>query len=101
MPRKDKYYGTYINLHGLMLKKIRKLGYKGYHAQFRIVCKAKSRAEANRIGEKYGLGEKAFVPNYTSETANETAINMADKYGLTICLNGTTGRNYIDIRSIL
>jgi uncharacterized Zn ribbon protein len=37
--RKDKYYGTNTFLGGDMLDKIKELGYKGSHSQFRIVCK--------------------------------------------------------------
>lgn len=101
MSRIDKYYGTYTSIYGDMNKKIRKLGYKGFHNQFRIVCKAKSMAEANRKAESYGLGKKVFQPNFTSETGNEIELTMTDKYGFIISLNGTSGNEYIDIKSIV
>lgn len=97
----DKYYGTNTNIYGAMNKKMHELGYKGFHNQFRIVCKAKSMAEANRKAESYGLGKKVFQPNYTSETGNEIELNLADKYDFIICLNGTGGNEYIDIKTIL
>lgn len=101
MARVKKYYGTNIMIYGDMNKKLIKIGYKGYHSQFRIVCKASSMAEANRICERYGLGQKCFVSNYTSETGNDIEIEEADKYELIICINGTRGDNYIGIEDLL
>ena len=101
MARKDKYYGTDIFLHGDKMDKMKELGYKGTHCQFRIVCKAKSRTEANRIAESYDLGKKVFQPDYTSETGNEIEIEMANKYNFIICLNGTLGDHFIGLESIL
>lgn len=100
MARKEKYYGTHTHIGGKALEKIRDLGYKGSHSQFRIVCKAKSMAEANRIAESIGLRSKTFESNYTSETGNDTELEMADKYGFIICLNGTLGKDFVDIREI-
>lgn len=103
MARVDKYYGTNIMLYGTKVDKLRELGYKGTHNQFRVVCKAKSRAEANRIAKGYGLnfGKDVFVPNYTSETGNDLEIELANKYGFIICTGGTIGDNYICIEDIL
>ena len=95
-----KYYGTNVSLSGNQLKKIRELGYKGYHSQFRIVCKAKSRAEANRIAESLCLGKKVFNPAYTSETGNKTELEFADKFGFIICLDGTMGNVFIDVKEL-
>ena len=47
--RKEKYYGTLVMITGNQYEKLVELGYKGYHNQFGVVCKAKSMAEANRI----------------------------------------------------
>jgi len=99
--RIDKYYGTNIFLYGDMLDKIRQLGYKGYHNQFRVVCKAKSKSEANRIAEGYGLGKDVFRPGYTCETGNNIEIEMADKHGFIICKDGTLGKDYIGIKELL
>ena len=101
MARKDKYYGTNLNIYGNKLKKLEELGYKGSHAQFRVVCKAKSRAEANRIANSYGLGEKVFHPDYTSETSNSIEIELVNKYEFIICLGGTIGDEFVGIKSIL
>lgn len=101
MARVDKYYGTLTMLYGEKLKKLKNLGYKGTHYQFRIVCKAKSRAEANRIAESYGLSKNTFRPDYTSETGNALEIEMVDKYNFIIAIDGTRGDKYIGIESIL
>lgn len=99
--RVDNYYGTNVMLWGKMVDKLRELGYKGHHSQFRVVCKAKSRAEANRIAKGYGLGENVFKPDYTSETGNSIEIEETDKYGFIICLNGTMGNDFVGIESVL
>lgn len=101
MARVDKYYSTTTPLYGHMNDKIVELGYKGSHNQFRIICKAKSRAEANRIAELYGLYKNTFEADYTSETGNELEVEIADKYGMIIAIDGTRGGNYVDIKVLL
>lgn len=101
MGKKYKYYGTNIMIYGEKLRKLKELGYNGTHAQFRVVCKSQSRAEANRIAAMYGCGEKVFTPNYTSETGNTTEIELANEHEFIICLGGTVGNEYIGIKSIL
>lgn len=101
MARKDRYYGTYAMIYGDMYSKIRELGYKGSCNQFRVVCKAKSRAEANRIAENFGLGRKVFQADYTSETGNAKEVELAEKYGFIINIDGIIGYDYIDIRNLL
>ena len=99
--RVNKYYGTNISLSWDASLKIKEKGYSGSHNQFRVVCKAKSMAEANRISEDLGIGRKTFHRDWTSETGNETEIKMCDKYGFIICIDGTLGDNFIDIKEIL
>lgn len=101
MARKYKYYGTLIMLYGKKYDKIVELGYNGCHHQFRVVCKAKSRAEANRIAASYGLDDNVFNPDYTSETGNSLEIELADKYGFIINISGCLGIDYVDIKTIL
>jgi hypothetical protein len=100
MARKEKYYGTLVIIIGNQYKKLIELGYKGYHNQFRVVCKAKSIEEANRIAESYNLGSKVFRRDYTCETGNALEIELADKYGFIIDVSGSFGRKYIDIKEI-
>ena len=101
MARKDKYYATITFLRGEMVDKLKELGYRGSHNHFRVVCKAKSRAEANRIAESYGLGKITFEPDYTNETGNDIEIEMADKHVFIVCINGTIGRNYVSIEELI
>lgn len=90
-----KYYGIILNR---WLPKIKEYGGSGSHNQFRIVCKAKSRAEANRQAEAIGLGKNIFTSVNTSETGNKIELAAADKYGFTIRIEGN---NYIDIKHVL
>lgn len=101
MARTEKYYGTLTMIGGEKADKLKELGYKGSHYQFRIVCKAKSRAEANRKAESYGLCKNTFRADYTCETGNELEIEMADKYGFIISLDGTKGREFVGINEII
>jgi hypothetical protein len=64
--RTDKYYGTNISLSWNASLKIKEKGYNGSHNQFRVVCKSKSMAEANRIAEDLGIGRKIFHRDWTS-----------------------------------
>ena len=100
MARKDKYYGTNTSLGGKKLEKIRLLGYNGSHNQFNVVCKAKSMAEANRKAKSLGLSDKTFESAFTSETGNTIQLEMADKYGFIICVNGTLGNDYVAIEEL-
>jgi len=101
MARTDKYYGTYSNISGEMYDKIVQLGYKGSHNQFRIVCKAKSMAEANRKASSYGLSNKTFSRDYTSETGNSNEIEMADKFEFIINTEICHGKSYTGIKELL
>lgn len=102
MPRKQKYYGTNTTMYGDQIENLKQYQTKEiYHNQYRIVCKASSRAEANRLAESHGLGKNVFRPDYTSETGNKLAIEFCDKYGFIINADGTMGDNYIDIKEIL
>lgn len=100
MAKVDKYYGTYVFIYGDKREELINLGYKGSHSQFRIVCKAKSMAEANRIAKSYGLGDKVFTPDYTSETGNKKELELADKYGLIVCVNGVNGDDFVAVKDI-
>ena len=97
----SKYYGTNTFLYGDMNEKIVALGYKGCHNQFRIVCKSKSRAEANRMAESFGLSKNTFEANNTSETGNKLEIEEADKHIFIIALDGMVGHKYIGIRELI
>jgi len=96
--RKDKYYGTLLNY---STNKMREIGFTNSYNQFRIVCKAKSRAEANRIAKSLGLVDNTFRVDYTSETFNEKEIELADEYGFIISKDSMGREGYIDIKEVL
>lgn len=96
-----KYYRTDIRVYSDMFDKLKELGYKGTHRQFNVVCKAKSRAEANRIAESYGLSKETFRRGYTHETGNDKTIEKADRFIFIIQLGGIQGDEYIPIKDIL
>jgi len=94
-----KYYGT--NMIYTPCKEFTVKYGKNHHNQWRIVCKAKSMAEANRIAVSLGLSIKTFSSAYTSETGNMYALEMCDKYGFIVATDGTMGQNYVDIKEML
>lgn len=98
MPRKEKYYGTTLNQH---LSKAKEIWGTDSRGQFRIVCKAKSKAEANRIAENLGLRKNTFSSDNTCETGNMLEIEMADKYGFIIRPLSSWENNSKDIREVL
>ena len=100
MTKKEKYYGTTTLIRGDMRDKLMELGYKGSHSQFRVVCKAKSRAEANRIAKSYGFEENVFQANCTSETRNVKELELCDKYVFIVKIDGTQVDNYVGIEEL-
>lgn len=97
--RADKYYGTNIMYYPSETF-TEKYG-KNYHNQWRIVCKAKSMTEANRIALQIGLYKNTFNRNYTCETGNKLEIELCNKFGFIVATDGTMGRNYVDIKEML
>lgn len=93
-----KYYGTNVFISGYLLDRLKSVGYKGSRNQFRIVCKAKSMAAANRLCESYGLGSKAFESLYTAQTGNNTEIVMCNIHTLIIHIGYD---KYIGIEELL
>ena len=79
-----KVLGTYAFLNERFLVPLEKLGNNRKSNQFRIICGCKSRADANRQCERLGIGEKVFLPQYSSETFNEEEIAVAANGGVYI-----------------
>lgn len=94
----DKYYGTVAIIGGKKYDKLKELGYSGSHSQFRVVCKAKSIAEANRKAKVYGLGATLFRYGYTCETGNKLEIDLVDKYDFIVSIDGTVGYRFVGAR---
>ncbi|MNL91025.1 hypothetical protein D3C81_07510 [compost metagenome] len=87
MAREYKYYGTYVHLGGEIVERLRKkVGYTGRN-QFRLVCKAFSKADANRQAIALGLGEKLFDAD-SCETVNAEEIEYCDKFGMAVSNGG-------------
>lgn len=90
-----KVLGTNIMIGGEKLDTLRKMGYKGYHSQFRIICKCKSMAEANRKCEALGFYKKVFSKDYSCETGNKLELELCEIEDVWICLDGTIGNRYV------
>lgn len=75
-----KILTTNIKLYRNALDKLEKFGHNPNtsHNQFQIICKCKSRADANRQCEALGLGSNVFCPDFTSESSNEEAFKIAE-----------------------
>lgn len=82
-----KYYGTLMMM-SIPDEILTKYNVTDRHGQYRVVCKARSRAEANRILESITGYKRVFNPNSTSETGNRKEIAFAYQYGVIIDLDG-------------
>jgi hypothetical protein len=69
--------------------------YPTNHMQFRIVVKAKSLAECNRILDSMGVSKFTYD---ACETGNQTEIEMCDKYGAIICTQGSSGNKFVNLK---
>jgi 3'-phosphoadenosine 5'-phosphosulfate sulfotransferase (PAPS reductase)/FAD synthetase len=96
---KEKYYGTLLMFY-IPDEVLQRYNVKRTHKQFSIVCKAKSRASADRIFQEIlGVTSKVFDPAYTSETGNKEALVAADLYTSAISLDNL-GKIYYDMKTI-
>jgi len=81
MARIEKYYGTMFIGFYIPEEILNKYNATNRHNQFRMVCKAKSRAEANRIIQNIlKTTSEIFSPNYSSETGNQKELESADQH---------------------
>ena len=76
---RNKFIGTEHCFSGLRLKIIRKMlsCERETHGQFRIVCKARGIDHANEMTKD--IGYKVFRREYSSETGNDTELEMFEK----------------------
>ncbi len=93
-----KCYGAVLFLNNSMVEKAKVLGYKGDRGPFKVVCKAKSFAEANQKAKFYGL---KFSKGYTSITGNKLEIEMCNKYDFIFLLEGLDGKTYLPINLLV
>lgn len=96
---KDKVLGTTLFVYHEMLTILRECGYQGENRQFRLICKCKSVADANRKCEAAGLGEKVFRPGWYSVTSNKVELNVCETTDIAIGFN-QMGKTYISIEEI-
>jgi hypothetical protein len=96
-----KVLGADIFLSRNWVDVLREFGYKGHHGQFRIVCKCKSMADANRKCAAAGLGDRVFRSGWCSETGNEKCFAAVEKSDIAICVDGVTGEKYVTLEQIV
>lgn len=73
-----KVIATNIFLGSDLGDKLKKLGYTGTHNQFRIICKCKSMADANRKLHALIGREQVFKSGWTSETGNKRELTLCE-----------------------
>jgi hypothetical protein len=98
----EKYYGTMLS-GGLYVPKeiLEKYNARNNHNQFRIVCKGKSRAAAEKIMQDIlEVTFKIFTPSYTQETGNEREIECCDKHIAIIALDNGYRDQYFSLQEI-
>lgn len=79
-------------------------GDKGFHGQFRIICKCKSMADANRKIQGLTNNGMVFRSNWCSETGNEIELDLCEQEDVWIRIdsNGLTKKeDYISKSELL
>lgn len=96
-----KVLGTNTGLPYEMLLKIRMLSDKElHHNQFRVICRCRGIADANRKCEAEGLGAKVFLPGWSSITGNKIELELCEAEDIWICKDGTLGDAYVSIKEL-
>lgn len=96
-----KVLGATTSLYGKQFDKMIDLGYKGSHNQFRIICKCRIVADANRKCELLGIAGKVFRPGWYSETGNEKELNLCETNDIWISVDGSAGgKHYVPAEEI-
>lgn len=93
---------TNVRLPYEMLQRVRNLSDRELpDNQFRIIFKCRGIAVANRKCETNGLGEKVFLPDWTSIVVNGKELELCKVEDIWICTDGETEGNYISIKGLL
>jgi hypothetical protein len=96
-----KYYGTIMDRFFVPKEVLESYGVLRSSRQYRVVCKAKSLAEANRIVQKVlECNYKIFYPLYTAVTGNPNEIINCDLYQVIISLNDGGIREYTSLQDV-
>lgn len=96
-----KVLGTTTYLHGKQLDRMKELGYKGTHGQFRIICKCRGMADANKKCEALGMQDKVFRYGWYSETGNKKELELCETKDIWFSIDGTLNLgNYVPAEEI-
>lgn len=96
-----KYYGGLISGLTIPNEVLEKYGEINTTKQYRVTCKAKSRAEANRlITEITSMMRTPFTSDNCSETSNRTEIEMCDLFTVAIKLSNKPTSTYYDLKQV-
>lgn len=97
-----KVLGTTTGLPKAYKDKLEELtGREFRHNQFRIICKCKSVADANRKCKEAGLHDKVFVSGWYSETGNKYELEFCEHEEIGISKSGTgIGNEYFSISEL-
>lgn len=83
-----KVLGATTFLDGEPLRKIKEMGYTGSHNQFRIICKCRGIADANKKCGEIGIHSKVFNPGFCMETGNALELELCEKEDIWISIDG-------------
>jgi len=81
-----KFLYTYTLIGGEKLQALKEMGYRGSHGQFRVVCKCKSVADANKKCEEAGLGRNTYKRGKYGETGSDYEIQLLETTDIIVCL---------------
>lgn len=96
-----KVLGTNILLGGKQLNRMKELGYKGSHNQFRIICKCRGMADANRKCQALGAHENIFRRGWYSETGNKKELELCESKDVWISVDGPgCSENYVPAEEV-
>ncbi|MCD7996439.1 MAG: hypothetical protein LUH21_04310 [Clostridiales bacterium] len=95
-----KVLGTDVFLTGSTLDKLKEKGHTGSRNQFRIICKCKSMADANRKVKPITNIDKTFVTNYCAEAGNKKELELFEHEEVWVRVD-QTGDNYISMSELL
>lgn len=88
-------------IYGEYLEKLRSLGAPIHDHQFKIICKCRGIADANRKCKEAGLGDRVFVSEYSNVTTNEQHIDLCEKEDIWISRYGRKpNSDYISISEL-
>jgi hypothetical protein len=93
MRKNEKVLGTTASIRGKALQVLKELGADDHHAQFRVICKCRGLADANRKCEALGLGYNLFHRDYCTETGVQHEIDLCEKEDVWIRI-GNNGSYY-------